>query len=175
MMVGGFTQYPQMPTTELVSLDDDSLSLDQARRVALELVRVGFSHNGGVRARREESRALPETLISSGMPPYSVTTGFGDSPAHTKAQQRGLMRMLGCGDSYAPIDEALAPVLVRANCPPWGHSAVWHVVIARLPDLLNADIVPTIREQGSVGTSGDLVPLSYMATALLDEAREIER
>ena len=182
MMVAVFPQYPQEATTEQASLDGESLSLDQVRRVAREHARIGLSPDASVAARLHASLALKEALITAGTPIYGVTTGFGDSahrqisPAHTEALQRGLVRMLGCGTGgYAPIDEARATVLVRANCLARGHSAVRPVVIERLLDLLNADIAPAIREQGSVGASGDLVPLSYMAAALQGERRVFDR
>jgi phenylalanine ammonia-lyase len=160
------------------SLDGSSLTLKVLRRVARHRGRVALSRDVAVVERLQASFVLKESLIVKGMPIYGVTTGFGDSAhrqisgAKAEALQLALVRMLGCGmGSYAAIDEARATVLVRANCLARGHSAVRPVVIERLLDLLNADITPAIREQGSVGASGDLVPLSYVASALQGERR----
>jgi histidine ammonia-lyase len=50
-----------------------------------------------------------------------------------------------------------------------GHSGVRAVVIERLLALLNADILPCIPAQGSVGASGDLAPLAHLSLALVGE------
>jgi histidine ammonia-lyase/phenylalanine ammonia-lyase len=163
---------------DVVPIDGDSLTLDFVRRVARSEARVSLSSDTRVRSRLEASVALKESLIAEGRPIYGVTTGFGDS-AHrqisspnAEALQSALVRMLGCGTgSYAGVDEARATVLVRANCLARGHSAVRPVILERLLDLLNCDITPAIREQGSVGASGDLVPLSYLAAAIQGERR----
>jgi phenylalanine ammonia-lyase len=159
-----------------IDLDGSSLTLDSVRRVAREQGRVELSQRSAVIANIHASLALKDALIADGMPIYGVTTGFGDSSHRqisaekAEALQIALVRMLGCGTgSYAGIDEARATVLVRANCLARGHSAVRPVVIERLLDLLNSDLAPAIREQGSVGASGDLVPLSYVAAAIQGE------
>jgi phenylalanine ammonia-lyase len=165
-------QSPRAPS-ERVLLDGESLTLERVREVARDDWRVGLSQDAVVADRLEASVALKDARVAAGLPIYGVTTGFGDSadrqisPAGAEKLQRVLVRMLGCGaGSHAPIDEARATVLIRANCLARGHSAVRPVIIERLLDLLNAGIVPAIREQGSVGASGDLVPLSYVAAAI---------
>jgi histidine ammonia-lyase/phenylalanine ammonia-lyase len=165
-----------------VSIDGESLTLKDVGRVARANIRAELSRDPRVAARITSSVALKDAIIGSGAPIYGVTTGFGDSAhrqisaAKASALQRSLIRMLGCGTgSYASIDEARATVLVRANCLARGHSAVRPVIIERLLDLLNAEIVPAIREQGSVGASGDLVPLSYVAAALQGERHVFDR
>jgi histidine ammonia-lyase/phenylalanine ammonia-lyase len=44
-------------------------------------------------------------------------------------------------------------------------------VVERLLDLLRHDVLPQIPERGSVGASGDLVPLCYVASALIGEGQ----
>ena len=112
-------------------------------------------------------------LIDKGVPLYGITTGFGDSvgrqisPDKAAALQEHAVRMLGNGTGPAtPTDAARAVVLIRANNPARGHSAVRRELLELLLQLLNEDITPMIPEEGSVGASGDLVPLSYVAAAL---------
>lgn len=178
-MVGVLPQYTEDVTTDEASMAGESLRLDQVRLVARGRASVGLSDVVG---RLEESLALRETLIDARTPAYGVTTAFSDSshrrisPAQAQALQSGLVRTLGCETGgYAPIDEARAAVFVRANCRARGHSGVRPVVIERLIDLLNADIAPAIREQGSVGVSGDLVPLSHIAAALQGQRHGFDR
>jgi phenylalanine ammonia-lyase len=142
-------------------------------RVARASTPVLLGEDVRLRAELEDCRSLKERLIAEGHPIYGVTTGFGDSAnrqvggAKAKDLQKNLVRMMGCGTgAFAPEDEARATVLIRANCLARGHSAVRPLVIERLLDLLNTQITPAIRERGSVGASGDLVPLSYVAAAL---------
>lgn len=153
-----------------------SLSLEMIEAVARHDVPVTLEAEATTRL--NNSIELKDRLVSEGWPVYGVTTGFGDSanqqisPSRAGALQRSLVRMLGCGTGeYAPIDEARATLLIRANCLMRGHSAIRPVIIERLIELLNRDVTPAIREQGSVGASGDLVPLSYVAAVVQGERK----
>lgn len=53
-----------------------------------------------------------------------------------------------------------------------GKSGVSYELLERIALLLNLNIVPVIPEEGSVGASGDLTPLSYLAAVLVGE-REV--
>ncbi len=132
------------------------------------------------------SAELKTKLIETGIPIYGVTSGFGDSntrqigPAKAEALQRNLIRFLGCGvGAVAAPDVVRATMLVRANCLARGHSGVSPEIVGNLLECLNHDILPLIPEQGSVGASGDLVPLSYVAALLIGEGtvrhRGVER
>ena len=156
-----------------VRIDGENLTIRDLVRVARDGVPALLTGDGSCLRALEASRALKERLIEQGHAVYGVTTGFGDSAnrqvgaAKTKELQKSLIRMMGCGTgSHAPEDEARATTLIRANCLARGHSAVRPLVIERLLDLVNLGITPAIRERGSVGASGDLVPLSYVAAAL---------
>jgi histidine ammonia-lyase/phenylalanine ammonia-lyase len=159
-----------------------SLTLDLVHAVARHGRPVALATDRETTARLRASLELKERLVAEAVPIYGVTTGFGDSahrqiaPAKAQALQRTLVRMLGCGlGPEAPADETRATVLIRANCLARGHSAVRPLVIALLLELLNEDVVPCIPEQGSVGASGDLVPLSYVAAVLQGERHVLHR
>ncbi len=167
------------PTTSdrrVVRIDGESLTLEDVLAVARGGARVELSNDPAVRGRIETSLRLNRELIAEGVPVYGVTTGVGDSvgrqiaPGRAALMQTYLMRLNGCGTGPTlPVDYARAVVLVRANCLAKGYSAVRPVLIERLLDLLNEDYVPAIPEQGSVGASGDLIPGSYIAAALMGE------
>jgi histidine ammonia-lyase/phenylalanine ammonia-lyase len=126
--------------------------------------------------RIERSVALRDALIATRQPIYGVTTGFGDrniehiSPSNAVELQRNLIRyhLVGSGP-VAPPEVVRATMLVRANCLAQGYSGVRREVIALLLDCVSADILPVIPERGSVGASGDLVPLCYLASLLVGE------
>jgi histidine ammonia-lyase/phenylalanine ammonia-lyase len=167
-----------MSSRRVVRIDGDSLTLREVLAVARGAAQVALSPRPEVRERIEASMRLNRELIAEGIPIYGVTTGVGDSvhrqvaPDRAALMQRYLIRKNGCGTGPTlPVDAARAVVLVRANCLAKGYSAVRPIIIERLLDLLNADYVPVIPEQGSVGASGDLVPASYVAAVLLGERR----
>jgi len=156
-----------------VVVDGAHLTLDDVAAVARRRAPVVLSDDAALREAIEASRALKSDLIEQGTPVYGVTTGFGDSVhrqiAAGKASelQQHLVRNLGCGTGMpATEDTARAIVLIRANSLARGHSGVRVELIERLLALLNAGIAPVIPEEGSVGASGDLVPLSYVAAAV---------
>ena len=127
-------------------------------------------------ARMECSHGLKLRLIDLGLPLYGVTTGFGDSStrqisvAKTAELQRNLVRyhLNGTGPESSP-EVVRATLLIRANCLARGHSGVRPALVARLLALLEHDVLPIIPERGSVGASGDLVPLCYVASAVIGE------
>jgi histidine ammonia-lyase/phenylalanine ammonia-lyase len=160
----------------VISIGGRRLTLDEVEAVARGGARVDLDGDPEVRARLERSARFKEELIEQGVPVYGVTTGVGDSVdvqiAHGKAAalQRNLMRKLGCGTGNILAEEyARAVMLLRANTLALGQSAVRPVIVETLLACLNAGVVPCIPEEGSVGASGDLVPLSYVLAALCGE------
>src|SRR5262249_26171950 len=156
----------------------ESLTLQEVMAVARGGARVELSRAPETRERIEATWRLNRDLIREGAPVYGVTTGVGDSVGHPIApgraalMQKDLVRVNGCGTGPTlPVDDARAVTLVRANCLAKGHSAVRPILVERLLDLLNEDYVPVIPEQGSVGASGDLIPGSYVAAALMGERK----
>ena len=124
-------------------------------------------------ARIDRSNALKHELIRTRQPIYGVTTGFGDSanrqisPEKAVALQANLV-LYHLNGSGAEADPATvrATMLIRANCLARGYSGIRLEVIRLLVDCMRMDILPVIPERGSVGASGDLVPLCYMASML---------
>ncbi len=171
-----------MHDNSVINLDGKSLSIEQIVAVARRDASVRLSDDPTVGAAIQASFQLKEKLIEDRLPIYGVTTGFGDSvhrqisPEKAAALQTNMIQFLGCGTgAYAPVEIARATVLVRANCLARGHSAVRPEILDRLLDLLNLGITPAIREEGSVGASGDLVPLSYVAAALVGQRQVFYR
>lgn len=150
------------------------MSLDDVGRVARGGTLAFLSADPRVRERIVGGARRLERLIESGTPVYGVTTGFGasvrrrvDSQSAHLLQER-LIEFLGNGTGPTlPTETARAVLLIRANNLARGYSAVRPELIQMLLDLLNAGITPVIPEEGSVGASGDLVPLSYVAAALV--------
>ncbi|MEU7649832.1 aromatic amino acid ammonia-lyase [Streptomyces huasconensis] len=125
---------------------------------------------------------LKETLLAQEVPIYAVTTGFGDScvrqiapdKAHELQRNLVLYHLNGVGPTAVPA-VTRATMLIRANALAKGVSAIRPQAVHTLLACLSRDILPLIPERGSVGASGDLVPLCYLAAALIGEGRVLHR
>lgn len=107
---------------------------------------------------------------------YGVTTGYGDSCTETVPPELyydlpvHLTRFHGCGlGSYFDPETTRAIIAVRMNTLAQGFSGVSYELLSYLEFLLQKDILPLIPEEGSVGASGDLTPLSYIGGTLIGE------
>jgi len=126
------------------------------------------------RARVAASRAVIDEALASGDTIYGVTTGFG-SLAHTRVDpsqastlQHGIVRSHATAvGAPLPREEARAMLLLRAHVLALGHSGVRPELIDRMVSMLNADVIPAVPQQGSLGASGDLAPLANLALPLI--------
>ncbi len=158
----------------MLELDGRTLTRGAVRRVARDGDRVHLAAEA--RARMARTRSHVDRLAAGGTPVYGVTTGFGKLsdvviPADALGElQVNLVRSHAAGvGTPLPAAEVRALMLLRANVLASGFAGVRPVVVDTLLALLNADLVPLIPEQGSVGASGDLVPLSHLACVLIGE------
>lgn len=132
------------------------------------------------RERIERGRRLLQRLFEEGKAPiYGLTTGVGSSvrnaiPSHLAADLgTNLLRLHGVGTGRI-LDEQEAAAVVSARLPGLvqGRSGVGLELLERLCLMLNERMLPRIPAEGSVGASGDLTPLSYVAAAAAGE-REV--
>lgn len=122
------------------------------------------------------SRDYIMSRVDAGEIIYGVNTGFGafSSVSISKEQiielQKNLIRShsMGVGKPFDK-EQSRAIMLLRANALARGHSGIRVEVVDKILEFLNKDIIPVIPEQGSVGASGDLAPLSHLALALIGE------
>jgi histidine ammonia-lyase len=130
------------------------------------------------RQRMAQSHEWVEQLIAKGQPVYGLNTGFGTfadhhiSAADTQRLQRNLIlsHAVGVGEPF-DLEVVRAAMLIRANALALGHSGVRPALAETLLGMLNAGVTPVIPSQGSLGSSGDLAPLSHLAlTVSTDEA-----
>jgi histidine ammonia-lyase len=155
------------------------LDLEAVARVALAGQPVALAADSGFRARVEASRSFLEELLRDGAEVYGVNTGYGDScvvpvPPELLAELPiQLSRYHGCGlGRFLDREETRAVLLARLNSLSQGYSAVRFELLEALAALINRSVLPRIPAEGSVGASGDLTPLSYVAAVLMGE-REV--
>jgi len=165
--------------SEMLHIDGDTLTVDEAYAVAVERLRVGLSARA--RERMLRTRAVVDDIVSRDAAVYGVTTGFGKLsevaiPRDKLGQlQINLVRShaSGVGDRL-PEREVRAMMLLRANVIAKGYSGARPELVDLLLQMLNADVYPPIPEQGSVGASGDLAPLAHLALSLIGEGTLIK-
>jgi len=158
----------------MLILGDGALTIDDVVRVARGRVRVGLSE--AAVERMVQSRAWVDRVLESEKPVYGINTGFGDLSNILVPRERweSLQRNLilshctGVGERFSE-DVCRAIILLRINSLIAGYSGIRTDTVERLVLLLNKDIYPVIPCKGSVGSSGDLAPLSHMAAVLLGE------
>lgn len=124
----------------------------------------------------DHSRKVVDKIIDQEKTIYGITTGFGlfcdvlISKEKVKDLQVNLIRSHACGVGKS-FDEpvALLMMVLRLNTMLKGHSGVTRDLVDQLKLYINKRIIPVVPEQGSLGASGDLAPLSHMALTLIGE------
>lgn len=157
----------------MITLDGKSLTLDKLWKIAAgEKVEICPEAMKKVVA----SRAIVEKLIEDERVVYGITTGFGHL-CNTKIKRNDLERLqtnlirshaTGVGEPF-DAESVKAMIAVRVNSLLHGVSGVRPIVINTLIELLNKNIIPFVPQQGSVGCSGDLAPLSHIMLVLMGE------
>lgn len=107
-------------------------------------------------------------------PIYGINTGFGSlynrsiSKNDLTKLQENLIKSHACGfgEEVNPIIVKLM-LLLKAHALSLGKSGVQLQTVQRLLDMFNNDILPEVRQQGSLGASGDLAPLAHLVLPFL--------
>lgn len=117
---------------------------------------------------------LDEKVANSKQPIYGVTTGFGSlckisiGEEQLSQLQINLMMSHACGvGERVPNDIVKIMILLKIQSLSYGYSGCKLDTVERLIDFFNNDIYPIVYNQGSVGASGDLVPLAHLCLPLV--------
>jgi histidine ammonia-lyase len=164
------------------AIGSDALTLAELLALARGELRAELSQAPADRERLQRGRKVLESLEESGAAVYGVTTGVGASsgvaipPSLREALPANLVRFHGCGTGRLLDEtEAGAVVALRAATLARGYSGVRAELVEQLCALLRARVLPCIPEEGSVGASGDLTPLSYLAALVMGEREALYR
>jgi histidine ammonia-lyase len=172
-------------TRSRIVVDGEALSLEDVVAVAqawADPAAVRVELGAQARERVARARSAVEGFLARGDVIYGITTGFGHfrdrliSPADAERLQQNILMSHAAGTGR-PVDEATtrAVMLIRANTLAKGHSGVRVETLERLLAALNAGVHPRIPEKGSLGASGDLVPLAHMALVLIGQGEACYR
>ena len=157
---------------ETIKITGDNLTFEDVVKVACENALIEL----GDLEKVKKAENFIARKVDEGKPIYGVNTGFGAkadriiSHADTKELQINLLRShsTGVGKNF-PTHIVRATMLIRLNTLMKGYSGIRVSTLYQLRDFLNHRVHPLIPEQGSLGASGDLCPLSHLALPLIGE------
>lgn len=163
-----------------VELKGEQLTLQEVSAVAYDRAPVLLGQETANRV--VACREMVEQLIESDRVVYGVTTGFGKfsdvkiSRTDAALLQLNLIRSHACAVGQ-PLPEVTIRtiMLLRANALAKGYSGIRLETLQLLLDCLNQGVHPVIPEQGSLGASGDLAPLSHLALVLMGEGEAMRQ
>ncbi|MDP5338290.1 MAG: aromatic amino acid ammonia-lyase [Nodularia sp. (in: cyanobacteria)] len=151
-----------------------NLTINEVANVARDGTKVALTDEPEILKAVQASCDYIQNAVESGSPIYGVTSGFGGmanvaiSSESAAMLQNNLMWFLKSGAGRRlPLADVRAAMLLRANSHLGGVSGIRYEIIKRMETFLNADVTPHVYEFGSIGASGDLVPLSYITGALI--------
>ena len=149
----------------------------------LTIERIGEIINNGYKLElSEDARSrivycreyLDKKIAANTKPIYGVTTGFGSlcnvSIGHDNLAQLQINLMMshacGTGDRV-PNEIVKIMLLLKVQSLSYGYSGCKLDTVERLVDFFNNDVYPVVYMQGSLGASGDLVPLAHLSLPLI--------
>lgn len=117
---------------------------------------------------------LDHKIEESTAPIYGVTTGFGSlcnvsiGSDYLAQLQINLMMSHACGTGDRVSNDIVKiMLLLKIQSLSYGFSGCQLVTVNRLIDFFNNDVYPVVYMQGSLGASGDLVPLAHLSLPLV--------
>jgi len=162
----------------MVTLTGEHLDLATLLRISRGGERVSIDEEA--RERVLTSRDIVEKTIERQDVVYGINTGFGKladekiDACDVSPLQENLLRSHACGTGdILGRDVVRGMMVLRINALLKGYSGIRLKAIRKIIDLLHRDIVPVVYAQGSLGASGDLVPLAHMALPLIGEGEVI--
>jgi phenylalanine ammonia-lyase len=170
-------------TSEPIVICGKDLTLEQLVQVARHYHRVELSKDNIICTRMEQSVKIINDVVKASLPLYGVTTLFGGlanevvSTDFAVELQNNLVRVHKTGaGSTMPLDSIRAAMLLRANAHLIGASGIRRQWDERLVQFLCERVTPLVPEFGSIGASGDLIPMSYIALAIsgIDEKLKVD-
>jgi histidine ammonia-lyase len=160
----------------ILEIGRERLTIEDLAAAAEQRVGVCLSRSAEFEAKVQAGADFLDKMLAEHGGIYGVTTGYGDScgelvsPEHYHELPINLTRYHGCGmGDYFDSATTRALMIIRLNTLAQGFSGVSLELLRCIEFFIENDILPLVPQEGSVGASGDLTPLSYMAGALIGE------
>ncbi len=160
----------------MITLTGNSLTIKEVEKVLYGYEEICLDETSLKKV--DASRQVVEKIVAEEQLVYGITTGFGKfgdvliKSEYVEELQLNLIHSHACGvgEKFPEIGKP-AMLLLRANTLLKGFLRGATELIEMLVKLLNARIHPVIPQQGSLGASGELIPLAHLALALLGEGK----
>lgn len=157
-----------------VVVNGEDLTIEHLIQVSRWQAEVRITQDSEARERINGSLAFIEHAVRHNLRVYGVTTGVGGmshlplTAEQASEFQNNLLCFLRCGAGRRlPNADVRAAMLLRLNSLVRGVSGIRYELLERIERFLNEGVTPHVYEFGSIGASGDLVPLSHIAGALI--------
>ena len=159
---------------ETVVLDGESLDLEKLSLLGSGQGQIKVAD--GSWQKLQATRNIVDSLSSKDQPVYGINTGFGRfsnvkiPTDKLRDLQYNLIRSHSTGvGKLLPLDPSRRIVALRINTLAKGYSGISLDLVRRLVEFFNSGCVPWIPQAGSVGASGDLVPLAHIGLSVIGE------
>ena len=160
----------------MLAIDGKSLTLENLEKFLTTNQKIKLT--GESKSKVRKARKLIDKWVDEDAVIYGVTTGFGEfanvkiSHDDLETLQENLIvsHSTGVGDLLPPYIVKLM-MLLRVNALASGHSGIRLETLELLIAMINNNIIPAIPSQGSVGSSGDLAPLSHRVLARIGKGK----
>ena len=156
----------------MIELNGATLTIEEVVRVCRQYEQAEIPQDA--KTAINLSRAHVEAMLKSGEAVYGLTTGFGKfseiriADEDAAQLQRNLIISHACGIGESLPREAVRGImLLRLNALASGFSGIRLSTMETLLKMLNRGVHPVVPEKGSLGASGDLVPLAHMVLPLI--------
>lgn len=153
-------------------INGENLNIDKIEDIIFSHKKIALSKQAEKNILK--SRATVEKFIKSQKVIYGINTGFGKFSNKKISEdkiiqlQENLIVSHAAGSGvYLDDQTSKTMILLRINALAKGYSGIKLHTLKSMIKMFNRDIIPLIPEQGSVGASGDLVPLAHMVLPLL--------
>ncbi len=155
------------------TISAEHLSLDRLRQIIEERLPLQLGDDARLRITRCREY-LDRKMEEVERPIYGITTGFGSlcnisiGRDELGLLQKNLVMSHACGTGErVPNEVVRLMLLLKVQSLSYGNSGVQLATVERLIDFYNADLLPVVYQQGSLGASGDLAPLAHLSLPLL--------
>ncbi|TXH55473.1 MAG: histidine ammonia-lyase, partial [Bacteroidia bacterium] len=150
----------------------DYLTAGKALDIAKGTLTIDFSEEARNNVRKSHKRVL--NIVDKGAAVYGINTGFGPlctsliSKEETSHLQVNILKSHSVGvGNYIDVEIAKLMLILKVHALAKGYSGVAESTIERIIWHIENDVIPVVPEQGSVGASGDLAPLSHLFLPLI--------
>ena len=165
-----------------IIFNGQALTIEDICNLATLQVQAELSTQANFVQRIDKGALFIDTLLKEQGYVYGVTTGFGDSCSVAvplelvDALPKNLYIFHGCGlGDHFDAEQTRAILAARLTSLARGFSGIRYQLLQQIISLLTHDILPLMPQEGSVGASGDLTPLSYLAAVLAGEREVLYR